>query len=148
MEISTDLVCYQVRAQGRWGEICCSRIGIKITVFLEVTPCSLVARYQTTRRNEKHVVFINWCYMKKEAEDNMSTWGQGGDRGGEGYRDTYSYCGTSTGSGYCGICLTCTARALYVWVPRAAGLANWSQCSHFLYISVSTFVRARYIAHV
>jgi len=83
MEISIDLVCYQVRAQGRWGEIWGSRIGIKITVFLEVTPCSLVAKYQTIQRNEKHVVLINWGCMKREAEENMSTWGTGGDRGVE-----------------------------------------------------------------
>jgi len=45
-----------------------------------VTPCSLVARYQTTRRYKKHVIFIKRGSVKREAEENMSTWWRGGDR--------------------------------------------------------------------
>ena len=108
---------------GRWGEIWGSRIVIKITVFLEVTPCSLVARYQSTRHNEQQVVLTNWGCVKRGAEENMSIWGRGGDRGG---RETHIAIAELRPVRDGGIYLTCTVHALYVWVPRAAGLANWS----------------------
>jgi Phosphoenolpyruvate carboxylase len=106
------------------GEIWGPRIGIKITVIYEVTPCILVVKYQTTRRKEKHLDLINWGCMKTEAEENMSIWKRGGDGGGGGgetHKAIAEVRHVQDGS----IRVTCRVRALYVWVPRAAGLANW-----------------------